>query len=76
MLPFMKIKRVDQGQIVEIRKPDKKQEDSEDDGLEVAMLDLAEALGTKDKKAAAAAFRAAFQILETEPHSEAELEQE
>lgn len=76
MLPFMKIRRVDQGQVVEVRKSDKKQEDSEDDGLEIAMLDLAEALAIKDKKAAAAAFRAAFEILELEPHDEAPHEQE
>ncbi len=73
MLPFMKIRRQDAGQMVEMRKPDEKSDpkpDAPDDGLEAAMGDLSQALASKNHREAAAAFRAAFQILESQPHEE------
>jgi hypothetical protein len=52
---------------IEKRKPD---EESEFDGLEACMEELGNALAAKDHKAAAAAFRAAFELSELEPHEE------
>jgi hypothetical protein len=40
------------------------------DNLEFAMEDLSNALKSGDHKAAAEAFRAAFDLLEKQPHSE------
>lgn len=52
------------------RKPDEP-ESQEYDALESAAEELGTALAAKDYKAAATALRAAFQMLESEPHSEA-----
>lgn len=51
------------------RKPDSEEEESFD-YLEGCMGELASALKADDHQAAAAAFRAAFEILEMEPHEE------
>ncbi len=49
------------------REPD---EEAPYDGLESAAEDLCNAIEAKDYAAAAAAIRAAFQLLELEPHDE------
>lgn len=57
--------------MVEYRKPDaEKQISPEDHGLEMAAEDMIRAYDANDKKALAAALRAAFQILDSEPHVE------
>jgi hypothetical protein len=72
MLPFLKQKQ-QAGVIVNQRKPDSIKEDSSEDyALESAAEDLIRAHNTKDIKAVAAALRAAFQILDAEPHEEGE----
>lgn len=80
MLPFLnKIKRQDSGMSVIERKPDEGKEESPDAGLEAVASDLSNAIHSKDIKAIAAAIRAAFAIMESEPHaesSETETEQE
>lgn len=76
MLPFLKKARV-AGLIVEQRKPDGKLEeqapgqDDGDEGLRACAADLIKAVYAKDEAAVAAAFRAAFEILEMQPHAEA-----
>lgn len=52
------------------RKPDEGKE--EYDHLEIAMEDLCNAIHSKDYKGAAEAFRAAFELLEMQPHEEIE----
>lgn len=49
------------------REPD---EDSEFDSLEVAAQDLCDAIHSKDYKGVASALRAAFDLLESQPHEE------
>lgn len=49
------------------RKPD---EESEFDSLESAAEDLCHAVEAKDYKAIASALRAAFELMEEEPHQE------
>ena len=53
------------------REPDEGKEDDYD-SLEAACEDLGNALAAKDWKAAAAAWRAGFDLLESQPHEEAE----
>lgn len=71
MIPFLKHKN-DASASAPIesieRKPD---EGAEYDVLEAAAEDLCIAIEAKDYKAAAAALRAAFELLESEPHEEA-----
>lgn len=72
MIPFLKHKN--EGSVsapVESieRKPD---DGAEYDVLESAAEDLCMAIEAKDYKAAAAALRAAFELLESEPHQEGE----
>lgn len=73
MIPFLKNKEAGVSAPIESieRKPDDGAE--EFDSLESAAEDLCIAIGSKDYKAAAAAMRAAFQLLESEPHEEASL---
>lgn len=74
MLPFLKKKR-DAGlgtMLVQDRKPDETKEQSEDDGLKLAAEDLCKAVESKDYNKVAEALRAAFQILDAEPHLEGE----
>jgi len=78
MLPFLKQKQV-AGLIVAKRKPDgtheeQHSEDQEDHGLEACATDLIRAIHAKDSTAAAAAMRAAFELMESEPHEEAGIE--
>jgi len=53
------------------RKPDEPKED-EFDSLSGAMSELHSALNSKDYKGAADIFRAAFQLLDSQPHEEGE----
>ena len=50
------------------REPD---EEPDYDGLEAAAEDLCNAIEKKDYKAAASALRAAFELMEAQPHEEA-----
>lgn len=73
-LPFLKAKPV-AGLIISHRKADggKVEEDSaenEDAGITSCAEDLIRAIHAKDAKSVAAAMRAAFQIMESEPHEE------
>lgn len=72
MLPFLK-KRPQAGIITELRKPDEDgaQESQEDQGLVACAQDLIDAVHNGDAKGAAIAMRAAFEILEAQPHEEA-----
>jgi hypothetical protein len=71
MLPFLK-KKIGSTLIMQ-QKPDGSIEDSHDEeGLSEAIQDLFMAYEKKDVEAGARAFRAAFQILESEPHEENE----
>jgi hypothetical protein len=72
MLPFLRVKKADGGVITQLRAPDIKdsEQPEEDQGLEVAMKDLSDAADRKDHKAMAAAFKAAFDILESQPQEE------
>lgn len=66
---FIKPKQT--GLIVEQRKPDGNKEVSqEDQGLEACAQDAINAIHAKDAKALASALRAAFELMELEPHEE------
>ncbi len=70
MLPFLKLKQEGSasGPVDSMeRKPDG---EPEYDVLESAAEDLCHAIESKDYKAAAAALRAAFELLESQPHEE------
>lgn len=72
MLPFLKKNHeaAASGPVESLeRKPD---EGAEYDVLESAAEDLCKAIESKDYKGAAAAIRAAFELLESEPHEEGE----
>lgn len=72
-LPFLKKKEasVSVPSEVQLRESDS-EEDSDYDSLEAAAEDLTHAIASKDLKGVAAALRAAFQILDSEPHEEGE----
>ncbi len=71
MLPFLKKQKQMAGVSMEYRKPDQKPEQNqEQDGLEMCAQDMLSAHASADKKALASALRAAFAILESEPHHE------
>lgn len=70
MLPFLRNKQdaSASGPIESVeRKPD---EGAEYDSMESAAEDLCNAIHAKDYKGAAAALRAAFELMEIEPHKE------
>ncbi len=71
MLPFLKNKHEASGSTSE---PIKREHDEsfEYDGLETAMEELGEHLSSKNWKAAAECFKAAFQMCDEEPHLEGE----
>lgn len=76
MLPFLKQKRV-AGLIIANRKPDgtvqeSHHSDDEDAGLHAASADLIRAIHAKDDKQVSDALRAAFEILDSQPHDEGE----
>jgi hypothetical protein len=73
MLPFLK--RKDESGASAPVDPAKQmitrdEDDLDHDHLEVAMEELSHALKAEDYKAAAEAFRAAFDLLEVQPHDE------
>jgi len=72
MIPFLK-KRDEASASSSVdkieRKPDEDKEEDYD-GLEACMSELAAALKSEDHKAAAVAFRSAFDMLEMQPHEE------
>jgi hypothetical protein len=74
MLPFLSQRRKSDGIAMEVRRPDNmegKEPNQDLDGVEMAMDDLCKAHDKKDYKGMAAAFKAAFDILESQPHEEA-----
>ena len=73
MLPFLKPKSHSAGVIIQQRKPDDKDEsemDMGDHAMEAAAEDIMKAINSKDSRHLALALRAAFQILDSEPHEE------
>lgn len=75
-LPFLKNKNIS-GSIMttKVREPDQKPDENQDDGdagLMSAAQDLVNAIQAGDPKGCAQALRAAFQILDSEPHDEGE----
>jgi DNA-binding GntR family transcriptional regulator len=73
-LPFLMKPKVSSTTIVEHRKPDETvgedSPDSNDEGLNSAASDLIDAVHSRDVKGAAAAMRAAFELMESQPHEE------
>lgn len=57
---------------IDVRKPDENSAkgNSDEDGLKAAAKDLRDAIESKDDSRIASALRAAFEILDSEPHSE------
>ncbi len=76
MLPFLKSKdkSANVGLIVKTRAPDESSEpkDEGSSGIEACADELIRAVHAKDSKAAAAAIKDAFDILEGQPHEEYE----
>ena len=76
MLPFLKNKqRTQTGIVQQVRSPDteENQEDSNPDAsIEACAQDLIDAVHAKDVKAASEAIKAAFEILDSQPHEEGE----
>lgn len=75
MLPFLKHKKQTASLIVSTRKPDGNIQEShsegdEDSAMKAAAEDIMRAITSKDPQHLALALRAAFQILEAEPHEE------
>ncbi len=73
-LPFLKTRR-ESGISTTIRPRDtapndRQSPESEDNGLAAAAEDLCRAIESKDYKGAAQALKAAFDILESQPHEE------
>lgn len=70
MLPFLKHKQ--EGSMSEEDEPVKRtpDEESEYDMLESAAEDLISAVHSKDVKAVCSALRAAFEMLDSQPHEE------
>jgi len=81
MLPFLTPKKA-AGLIIARRKPDggiemvhEEQDDEASDGLGVAAKELVRAIHAGDIASVKESLRAAFQILESEPHEEFEAEE-
>lgn len=71
-LPFLQKKKI-AGVIISHRKPDEasqEQNPNDDSGLEACASDLIDAIQSQDTKRAAAAIRAAFEVLESEEEDE------
>ena len=72
MLPFLKLKQdaASSSPVESIeRTPD---ESSEYDSMESAAQDIMDAIKASDPKALAAALRAAFELMDSQPHTEGE----
>jgi hypothetical protein len=73
MLPFLKQKQEGSASSpVESVKREPDEDGQEYDSLESAVADLFDAYKSMDNKAGAAALRAAFDILENQPHEESD----
>lgn len=74
MLPFLKNDKPQVGGISNVitRPSDNPEENQDDSGLHACASDLIDAVHSKDIPGAAAAMRAAFELLEQEPHDEAD----
>lgn len=75
MLPFLRPKHQTGLMIAKMTPEGHKDTDTEvskDAGLEAAAADLMRGIEMKDSKKIAAAIRAAFQIVDSEPHDEGE----
>ena len=71
MLPFLSKKPQVAGIMTVERKPDEGKEPEQDQsGIEAAAGDLIAAIHSKDVRAVAAAIKAAFEIMDSEPHEE------
>ncbi len=71
MIPFLKDKNKSfSGVTIDVRKPDQKDDSEENQGLMECMRQLMTAVQSGDAKAAAEAFKDAFQVCESYPHSE------
>jgi hypothetical protein len=73
MLPFFKPKAASVGLIVSERKPDSYPEpidENNDAGLDACSADLILAVHAKSIKAVTAALKAAFELLDSQPHVE------
>lgn len=71
-LPFLKLKdRSPGGVLTEIRPSDNKDE-QKDEGLRACSRDIISAVHSHDEAGLEAALRAAFHILDSEPHREGE----
>lgn len=75
MLPFLKNKKHMAGLIVQHREPDSKDEPKElehedRDELEIAAEDIISAIHSRSADKLAVALRAAFELMEKEPHEE------
>ena len=70
-LPFLKKKTQQPGIAVEYRSPDDDEsEPNKDEPLEACAEDLIRCVASSDKAGVAKALRAAFDILDSEPHEE------
>lgn len=70
MLPFLKHTK-EASTAMGVDKIERKPDDGSDyDSLESACEDFGNAIAAKDWKAAAAAWRAGFELLDSEPHEE------
>lgn len=69
MLPFLKNKK-QPGVIIQERAPDHPEMQRDDDGLSACAQDLMDGIAKGNKQMIADAIRAAFQILDSEPHEE------
>ena len=70
MLPFLKPKAQAAGIMTIERKPDSTDGESHDDGIDACSHDLIESVHSKNIKAVSAAIKAAFELLDSEPHEE------
>lgn len=70
-LPFLPNKKKQSGIIVHERQPDQK-DDEDHSGIDACAQDILRAIEQKDPKHLGEALRAAFAIMESEPHDEAE----
>ncbi len=74
MLPiFDNKKKIQSGISIKTRTPDEKPEENQDDSsaaIEACAQDLISAVQSNNVKAAAEAIKSAFEILESQPHSE------
>jgi hypothetical protein len=70
MIPFLNKAKPQAGLLTVERKPDETKEENPDDGIEACAQDLTNAIHAHDIKAVAAALKSAFELLDSEPHSE------